>query len=223
MHTVKPSIMMLTAMYHQRIKDAYFAVNRVLSRPAGMLVRSKYRNPPPEGYRIHLGCGQNYIDGMINADGYLGRNIDLWLDLRNRLPFPDGSVSLVYSSHVIEHLYPDEALSLLREIHRVLRDDGVARIAAPSMEFAAEIAAGKATTDFPRAFDDPVAQAVNYLFCDGQHKYAYSSGLMTEMAQQAGFGSIVDYSAEHGVLPKSYGSMTLGNEPEGSLVVELKR
>ena len=215
--------MLFRLMYHQGLKDAYFAVNRVLSLPAGMLARLRYLRPPPAGYRIHLGCGPVRIEGMINIDGYIGRDVDLWTDLRNRLPFPDRSVSVAYSSHVIEHFYPDEALSLLREVRRVLRDDGVARIAVPSMEYAAEIAAGRASASFPRAFDDPVAQAVNYLFCDGQHKYAYSWGLMREMARQAGFRDIVHYSAEHGVNPSDYAGLTLGNEPDGSLVVELRR
>ena len=32
---------------------------------------------------------------MVTVDGYFRRRKDLWLDLRNRLPLPDGSASLV--------------------------------------------------------------------------------------------------------------------------------
>ena len=211
-------------MIRQQIKDVYFGLVRYLSMPNALVARLRFRKAPaPKGFRLHLGCGPHYIAGMINIDGNLFRKKDLWFDLRNALPFPDQSASLVYSSHMLEHLYPEDALRLLKEIHRVLRDDGVARIAVPSMEHAMAIARGDASMQFPRSFDDPLAQAINYLFCDGQHKFGYSSGLLEAFARQAGFTRIAQYSAQHGVSPKVYGTVSLGNEPSGSLVVELAR
>lgn len=211
-------------MIRQSLKDVYFGLVRTLSLPNLMLARTRYRlgRPRrPEGHYVHLGCGFKYIEGMINVDGNAFRRIDLWLDLRNGLPFPDASCHFVYSSHTLEHLFPDEAIALLREIRRVLAPDGVARIAVPSMEYALEIARGEYAEDWPRAFEHPIAQAVNYLFCDGQHKYAYSYEILRSFAEQAGFGSIHHYSADHAVTPRCYGAVTVGDEPTGSLVVEL--
>lgn len=209
-------------MVRQQIKDALYAINRWVVLPVLVVQRWRYRRVPPEGYRLHLGCGRNYIPGMINCDGNRLRRIDCWLDLRNPLPFPDGSASFVYCSHTLEHLFLDEACRLLREIRRVLRPDGVCRLATPSMERALEIAASRATSHFPRRFDDPLAQAINYLFCDGQHKYAYSFGLMHELATAAGFSRVENRSATDGVSPKEYAGVRVGEEPEGSLVVELR-
>ena len=211
-------------MIRQSIKDVYFQSVRYLSLPSTWLAKVRYRlDGPrrPEGFYVHLGCGFKYLDGMINADGNIFRKIDLWQDLRNRLPFPDRSCRLVYSSHTIEHLFPYEATALLREIKRVLTDDGVARIAVPSMEHALQIASGRHVEDWPRPFADPVAQAVNYLFCDGQHKYAYNYEILAQFARECGFSRVVNYSEIHGVAPKTYGAVTVGNEPAGSLVVEL--
>jgi predicted SAM-dependent methyltransferase len=210
----------------QQVKDLYFGLTRYLVLPNTWLARWRFRRaalPDRDGLRVHLGCGPHYLHGMINIDGNWLRNTDLWLDLRNPLPFPDRSAALVYCSHMLEHLYPDDALALLKEICRILRDDGVARIAVPSMEHALSIARGEASMRFPREFDDPLAQAVNYLFCDGQHKYGYSWQLLADFACQAGFSQIVNYSAAHGVAPKLYGPVKLGPEPTGSLVVELSR
>ncbi len=159
---------------------------------------------------------------MINVDGNLFRKKDLWLDLRNPLPFASQSVELVYCSHMIEHLYPDDAINLLKEIRRVLMNEGVARMAVPCIEHALKIAQGEATMRFPRDFDDPLAQAINYLFCDGQHKFGYSWPLFQQFAKQAGFTRIEHYSAMHGVTEKQYGPVNLGKEPAGSLVVELR-
>src|SRR5262249_27819655 len=146
----------------------------------------------PEGHYVHLGCGFKHLAGMINADGNRFRKIDLWIDLRNRLPFPNASCAFVYSSHTLEHLYPDEAIALLREIRRVLRHDGVARIAVPSFEHALSVAFGEhhVAEDWPRAFADPAAQAINYLFCDGQHKYAYNLAILSDFARRAGFARV---------------------------------
>ncbi len=211
-------------MIRQSLKDLYFSAARSLSLPNTYASRVKYRVTKPkrpEGHYVHLGCGWKYLDGMINVDGYLLHKIDLWLDLRNGLPFPDRSCRFVYSSHVIEHMYPYEAIRLLREVRRVLADDGVARIAVPSMEYALKVARGEAVDDWPRAFGDPTAQALNYLFCDGQHKFGYSFGVLDQFAREAGFGRVGNYSEAHGVRTKTYGAVTVGDEPVGSLVVEL--
>src|ERR1700704_5440916 len=53
-----------------------------------------------------------YEDGTFRALHYL--------DLTQPLPYPDGAFEAVFGSHVLEHLTPGEASTLLRELHRVL-------------------------------------------------------------------------------------------------------
>ncbi len=50
-----------------------------------------------------------------------------------RIPCAAGSVSAVYSSHMIEHLDRGEARAFLAEVRRVLSPGGVVRIAAPDL------------------------------------------------------------------------------------------
>src|SRR5438105_471921 len=90
-------------MIAQQFKDWYFALNRWLVLPNTLLCRTRFATPrDPEGHYIHLGSGTNYIDGMINVEGFVGRKRDAWLDLRNKLPFADGSAAFVWCSHTIE-------------------------------------------------------------------------------------------------------------------------
>ena len=72
--------------------------------------------------RVNIGCGRNPIKGFVNVDFRRNPGVDLVADI-SRLPFARGSLGLVYASHVLEHVvHLDDAM---REIHRVLRPDGV--------------------------------------------------------------------------------------------------
>jgi predicted SAM-dependent methyltransferase len=112
--------------------------------------------------KLHLGCGLNTPEGWLNIDGswnaraakrpFLKKiikklrlapesrldipwNHDIFIhDLRNSLPFPDNSFMAVYASHLLEHLYLDEAENLLRECFRVLRPGGILRLVVPDLE-----------------------------------------------------------------------------------------
>src|SRR5690606_23896900 len=117
-------------------------------------------------------------------------------------------------------LFVDEAQRLLAEFFRILRPDGVVRLVTPSFEHAMKIAAGHTAEDPQRSFDFPTGQAIDYLFCDGQHRYAYSHPLMEHFARAAGFTGV-----EHldDLSAREYAGITLGPELAGSLLVELRR
>ncbi len=71
--------------------------------------------------RVNIGAGQTYLPGFVNVD--ISSRADISVDLgREPLPFPDNSVSLIFSYHTLEHI--DDYLFALSEIHRVLRHGG---------------------------------------------------------------------------------------------------
>ena len=210
-------------MIRQQVKDVYYLLTRFLTIPNYYVAKLRLaRRAGPNGHYVHLACGPNYIPGMINIDGNFFRKTDLWLDLRNGIPCGTGSAFFVYCCSTLTVFLPDDALRLLREIRRALRPDGTARISVASFEYALDIATGKVESKWPRPFDDPLGQAINHLFCDGQNKYAYSFSVLSSFARQAGFREVIHYSQEHGCQPKRYGDVEVGNEPKGSLVVELR-
>mgnify|MGYP001232386207 CR=1 FL=1 len=47
------------------------------------------------------------------------------LDVRRRFPYPDDSVTAVYSSHMLEHIPRSAAAFCLKECHRVLKPGGL--------------------------------------------------------------------------------------------------
>jgi predicted SAM-dependent methyltransferase len=75
---------------------------------------------------IHLGCGSRVFAGRVNIDARPGKGVDLIWDLRVPLPIRDNTATMVYSEHVLEHLYKPDAIKLLEECFRILqpRADG---------------------------------------------------------------------------------------------------
>lgn len=58
-----------------------------------------------------------------------------WADVAKRIPEPDRSVAVLYSSHMVEHLDKDQVLRFLKEARRVLLPGGIIRLAVPNIRF----------------------------------------------------------------------------------------
>ena len=84
--------------------------------------------------KLHLGCGSRYRKGWCNVDYYegcesdthRGNNVrpDVWCNILN-LSCKESSFDIVYLSHVVEHFYRFQTISLIKEIKRVLKPNGL--------------------------------------------------------------------------------------------------
>lgn len=202
------------SMIAQQIKDAYYGVALLASKLLRPLYAVHYRARRRDVTRVHIGCGANYISGFINIDGNVYRRVDYVLDIRAGLPFPDASIEFIYSCHMLEHIYINDAIAALGEWRRVLRAGGYIRLAVPDFAYALRILAGEVESKFPRAFRSWEAQAANFIFCDGQHKFVYSKSIIDEISAAVGFAR-VEWA---GVTDKN---LPLLDEPVGSVVVNI--
>lgn len=82
--------------------------------------------------RLHFGCGQNKLNGWVNADILYGS--EFVFDLTQNWPFLDEEFDFVYSEHVLEHFGPEQGRFVLSEAYRVLKSGGVMRIAMPCLD-----------------------------------------------------------------------------------------
>jgi predicted SAM-dependent methyltransferase len=85
------------------------------------------------GKPVNLGCGCRIRRGWLNLD--LNSNLSevICWDLRQGLPVENDAVPFVYTSHMLEHLTPSDAERILRDVHRALRPEGIARIVVPDL------------------------------------------------------------------------------------------
>ena len=148
--------------------------------------------------KLNLGCGPVRKDGWVNVDLF-DRGADLRLDLRAPWPFPDNSVSRIYSSHAFEHFdIAQEVPHFLREALRVLEPGGMFDVLVPD------------TVRPLKAYGDPSAaywaivlargwhpgchtqlEHINYHFRqNGEHKYAWDAETLARVLKNAGFAAV---------------------------------
>ncbi len=182
-------------MLSRRAKEAFYLAAAPLMLLNGRLYRAfrsgrAISNGP---VRLHLGCGQDhYMPGWINVDANaFTAKVDLWVDLRNPLPFPENSVDAVYSHHVVEHLADIE--NHLKDVHRVLKPGGVYRIAGPDGDAAIrKFVEGDAAWlgDFPDKYESLGGRLNNYLLCRNEHLHILTESYVREMGRRGGFDMI---------------------------------
>jgi predicted SAM-dependent methyltransferase len=191
---------------HQRYKDIYFLVLSKATLPNFLYRRNLRPWHSKQGQRLdlHLGCGPKYLTGFVNIDANPFHKLDLWLDVRNGLPFRSSSVDSIYSTHMFEHFYPDELVCILRECFRVVKSGAGVRIVVPNLRNAI-MAYEQGRIDwfgdaFPRHYKSIGGRLTNFIFCDGQHRSAFDFSHLEEVLRNAGFSRVVEVAEGKSVV-----------------------
>ena len=80
---------------------------------------------------LDLGCGKNKCPNAIGIDRVFLKGVDVIGDVSKSLPFKNAVFDEVIANHLVEHLNEDERISLLKEVHRILKENGVFKIRCP--------------------------------------------------------------------------------------------
>lgn len=96
-------------------------------------IQKNYMTPDP--IYVNLGCGNRYHKDWLNLDSSVADPaLVKHADLRHGIPLASESCNVVYHSHFIEHLTKTQALSFTKECYRVLKPNGIIRVATPNLE-----------------------------------------------------------------------------------------
>jgi predicted SAM-dependent methyltransferase len=159
--------------------------------------------------KLNIGCGTSGIQGWVNIDNSptillsrlpFGRRIFRtpdWppdvrrADVRKRIPFPDSSVSYIYSSHTFEHFTYEESLAVAKECFRVLKPGGILRIVVPDL--GAMVRDYLADTSNPKASHRFIGRLLltsgvrDVIHPGAHHKQMFDAASLIQLLREAGF------------------------------------
>ncbi|MBI5401666.1 methyltransferase domain-containing protein [Candidatus Wolfebacteria bacterium] len=183
--------------------------------------------------KINLGCGLNISSNWINLDASWNARLakhqflrkalkyfhllpkrlaeidwpqNIFIhDVRKKFLFENNCFSAVYSSHLLEHLYLEEAKELLAECFRILEPGGVLRIVVPDFKTIIKEYDNLEKSNFSNAADiiskkifiweskpyhkNPIYKIYDAVNDFHSHKWMYDAESLIEYFKTAGFES----------------------------------
>ena len=145
---------------------------------------------------LELGAGNKKgSSGWSTID--MKKNCDIFWDLRKGIPFPDESVSKIYSSHFFEHLTFKEGQIFLDECLRVLIPGGTFSICVPNARVYIEAYLNpELDTDkflfYKPAYNNTTKiDYVNYIaYCKRYHKYMFDEENLVYILKAKGMKNV---------------------------------
>ena len=202
--------------------------------------------------KLNLGCGRNVLAGWVNIDnspsvllsrwpllkrllfrvgliekttcGSKWPNDIVWRDVTKGLPYPDGTVDKIYSSHMLEHLERERGEFLLRECFRVLKRRGLLRLVVPDLMFHARRYLQRVSESdlVGREPHDEFLWNIYGAYLKkrrhgASHHYMYDWPTLRLVLQEIGFSPVIRQSYQVSLDPEL---SLLDNRPEDSLHVD---
>lgn len=127
-------------------------------------------NPGQKNMKLHLGCGENYLEGYVNIDFPPSRHTvivpraDIYKDVRE-LEYLENSVDEIRSHHLLEHFSRVEAVNLLLKWRKWLKLGGLLRIETPDF--------GRCVDQFGFCNFHERMQLARHIFGSQEAKWAY--------------------------------------------------
>ncbi len=141
--------------------------------------------------KVNFGAGQCHVEGWRNTDACYPDGPDR-IDATKPLPFADGSVDMVFSEMMLEHITPQQSWNFLCECYRILKPNGLIRIVIPDfvrcwkLKDPDWLRVNQGVTNNDGSLRD---QMKSILFCHG-HQGLWTSELLQAVMQSIGFNQV---------------------------------
>lgn len=120
-----------------------------------------------------------------------------YLDVRKRFPFADETVDYFYTSHMLEHLLPQDGAHCLRESFRALKPGGLIRIVIPDLDYHVH----RYEPTNPNELLDAIYSYERGTRSDHGHKWWYNEHSLRTLLEDIGFREATRYSIGEGRCP----------------------
>lgn len=139
--------------------------------------------------KIAMGCGwRNYGPEWFHVDGHSYDHVQ-FRDI-TLYDLPDNTVDIIYASHFIAYFSKDELKDLLKDWMRVLKKDGILRIATPDFHALHKV------YDLTHMLDMVIGPLYGEMKMNGvtiHHKTAYTYKTLYAFLKECGFREIETY------------------------------
>ena len=168
----------------------------LLYRDETAKLKARYLLRTQKEILLELGAGKRGLDGWITIN--IKKTGDICWDLRNGIPFPDETVSHLYSSHFFEHLSFKQGQRFLDECLRVLRPGGKFSICVPNARIYIEAYLRNVDLDantfsfYKPAYNHTTRiDYVNYMaYMDGHHNYMFDEENLIYILKSKGMRNV---------------------------------
>jgi len=148
----------------------------------------------------------------------------IWQDVSKKLPYKNGSIDKIYSSHLLEHLDKKCGEGLLQECFRVLKKGGIFRLVIPDLEFHARRYLQGVSNGGPadRAAHDDFLWNIYGAYLEKRrygatHRYMYDWPTLRLVLAEMGFSRVLRQEFQKGLDQEL---CLLDNRPEESLHID---
>ena len=150
-----------------------------------------------------------------------------WADVTKRIPLPDASVEIIYSSHMLEHLDKGEVDKFLIEVKRILIKGGILRLAIPDLEKLIDsYVINRNADDFmeslnickprPKLLRDKIRLLVAG---SRHHQWLYDTNSLTKLLLENGFCQVNSLVIGKTLIPNP-GELNLHEDAGASMYIE---
>ena len=135
-------------------------------------------------------------------------------DVTKGIPFDDMSVDYIYTSHMLEHLRKEDAMFVLKECYRVLKQGGVLRVLVPDLKMYVkkyldeiESSDGDDTSAADRFMDGIMLQGIGevrplfYRSMCKRHQWMYDFESLAKRLHDCGFSKVKECKLQESSLP----------------------
>lgn len=140
--------------------------------------------------KLHLGSGWRFLPGWQHLDITKRDHIDYVGSVSDLSQFSEGTVDVIYASHLLEYFDAAEAIQVLSEWRRVLRPGGEIYLAVP--DFQALLKIYERTADLGKILG-PLFGKMQSDLGTIYHRTVFDKVSLFSALEQVGFGGIQEY------------------------------
>jgi predicted SAM-dependent methyltransferase len=186
----------------QLFRGAKQSIALKMPRFLGTIKRARVARQLEGHQRLHLGCGNNIIEGWANVDIQSNRKVIGW-DLTECLPVRDQTIDLIFCEHFIEHVTLERAKTLLADCYRVLRAGGILRLSTPSLKkLVDEYLSGRTSEWWDVGWRPATScQMLNEGLREWGHQFVYDACELGRLLEEAGFREVTQVAWRESTTP----------------------